>query len=131
MSEKFTQGVREIHAGLARLSLSGICGILVFFVSLFMFPLTFPDFSVSPVLSFCISAAQWHVVIAPCVHILWKSGRSVTVIPRHDAESRRHPDGTHCTASGRGIQAKRQRTLHCGFFLDSAFQRNDDLTPRG
>ncbi len=102
LSEKFTQGVREIHASLARLSLSGICENL-FFVVMLLFPLTFSDFSVSPVLSFCISAAQWHVVIAPCVHILWKSWRSVTVIPRHDAESRRHPDGTHCTSSGCGI----------------------------
>ena len=46
LSEKFTQGVREIHASLARLSLSGICGILVFSLSCFCFLwffLTFPS----------------------------------------------------------------------------------------
>ena len=95
LSEKFTQALQDSHyQAFAK---------IFFFVVMLLFPLTFSDFSVSPVLSFCISAAQWHVVIAPCVHILWKSRRSVTVIPRHDAESRRHPDGTHCTSSGCGI----------------------------
>ena len=53
MSEKFTQALSIRH-------LRDSC----FFVVLLMFSLIFPDFSVSPVLSFCISAARWHVVIA-------------------------------------------------------------------
>ena len=60
------------------------------------------------------------VVFAPCVHILWKSGRSVTVIPRHDAESRRHPDGTHCTAIG--TRNPGEKTKDATLWLFSGFR---------
>ena len=57
VSEKFTQALQDSQY-------QAFAEFLFFFVVLLMFSLIFPDFSVSPVLSFCISAAQWHVVIA-------------------------------------------------------------------
>ena len=96
--------VREIHARCPRNSRKPCKTLSIrhlrnscFFVVLLMFSLIFPDFSWLfrlPGLVFCISATQCHAVI-----------------PRSDAESRWHSGGTHCTASGCGIQAKRQSPL--------------------
>ena len=113
--------VREIHARCPRNSRKPCKTLTIrhlrnscFFVVLLLFPLVFSDFSVSPVFSFAF--------------------QPLSVMPSFRAPTRNPGDilAAHTVPHrGAGSRRKDKAHLHCGGFLDSAFQRNDNMTQSG